>query len=83
MSVVMIRGIHALFVYLLICLLVFIAGAMVIELAVNPLIAWLHGYKAYYSPTMSRVFAWCKFILFASIVCGTGAWLYDRHRLGR
>lgn len=77
------NGIRVFAVYLLICLLTFTVGALVIELAIDPLIAWLHGYKGYYLPDFSRVYAWLKFILFASIVCGGGAWLYDRRRLGR
>jgi len=72
-----------LIVYLLICFLTFAVGALVIELAIDPLIAWLHGYKGYCLPGPDRVYAWLKFTPFASIVCGGGAWLYDRRRLGR
>lgn len=83
MSIVMSNRIRGLVVYLLICFLTFTLGAMVIELAIDPLIAWLHGYKRYYLPDLNRIYAWLKFIPFASIVCGGGAWLYDKRRLGR
>ena len=83
MSVKMNRDIRALLVYLLICLLTFTIGALVIEFGMIPLIAWLDGYKAYYMPTLNRIYAWCKFVPFAAIVCGFGAWLYGRSRFSR
>ena len=54
-----------------------------IELGVIPLIAWLQGYKAYHLPELSRIYSWCKFVLFAAILCGFGGWLYDRNRFTR
>ncbi|RQX78640.1 hypothetical protein DF034_33495 [Burkholderia anthina] len=74
------RDVRALFVYLLICLLTFLSGALVIEFGVIPLIAWLQGGQTYMLPALSRIYAWCKFVPFAAIVCGGGAWLYDRRR---
>lgn len=77
------RNIRALIAYVLICALVLVIGALVSELALIPLVAWMHGYPTYYLPTLARAYAWCKLIVFGSIVGGGGAWLYDRNRFGR
>lgn len=77
------RDIRALLVYLLVCLLTFTIGALVIELGVIPVIAWTRGSHAYHFPTLGRIYAWCKFIPFAAIICSFGAWLHDRKRFGR
>jgi hypothetical protein len=65
-------NIRALLVYILICLFTFTIGALVIELGVIPLVASFHGYKTYYLQTLSRIYAWYKFVTFAAIVCGLG-----------
>lgn len=77
------RGIRTLLVYLLICFLTFAIGAIVLELGLIPLLAWLRGYEAYLWPTPSRIYAWCKFVPFATLVTGAGAWFIDRKRFGR
>lgn len=77
------RNIRALIAYVHICALVLVIGALVSELALIPLVAWMHGYPTYYLPTLARAYAWCKLIMFGSIVGGGGAWLYDRNRFGR
>lgn len=77
------RNIRALIAYVHICALVLVIGALVSELALIPLVAWMHGYPTYYLPTLARAYAWCKLIVFGSIVGGGGAWLYERNRFGR
>lgn len=75
--------VRAFLVYILICALVLEIGALVSELALIPIVAWLHGYPTYYLPTLARAYAWCKLIVLGSIVGGGGAWLCDRNRFRR
>ncbi len=79
----MTRDLRALLVYLLICFLTFTVAALAIELMIRPVIAWLQGYNSYYLPTLSRVYAWIKFVPLAALICAVGAWWYDRRRLGQ
>jgi hypothetical protein len=53
------------------------------EFGVIPLISWLHGSNSYLFPTHERIYAWSKFVAFATVICGSGAWLYDKRRFGR
>lgn len=72
--------IKVLLIYFLICFVSMILVAVVIEMGLIPIIAWLHGYDGYYFPPLSRAYAWCKLILFSSGVCALGAWLYGGRR---
>ncbi|WP_323072109.1 hypothetical protein [Mycetohabitans endofungorum] len=77
------KNLQALLVYMLICLLTFIVGALFIEFGVMPFIVWLQGGKLYYFPGLKRIYAWCKLIVFAAILCGFCAWLYDKKQINQ
>lgn len=83
MNIRVARNVVALGVYILICALTLTLIALVTELIFIPFLAWLHGYPTYYLPTLTRAFAWGKFIVFASIIGGGGAWFVDRKRFNR
>lgn len=79
----MVQNLQALLVYVLICLLTFIVGALFIEFGVVPFIVWLQGGKVYYLPSLKKICAWFKLIAFAAILCGFCAWLYDKNQINR
>jgi hypothetical protein len=76
------RDVKAFLYYLLVFFLGITCMAIFEELAVMPFVAWLHGYDGYFWPPMSRIYAACKFVPFASFVCAFGVWLYERKRIG-
>lgn len=67
-------------------LLTFLVGLTILvafeELVVMPFIAWLKGYPGYFWPPMSRVYAACKFVPLASLLCAVIAWVFERKRIG-
>lgn len=77
------RDVQALFLYIFICSITLSVLALVTEFGVIPIIVWMHNSSVYYLPDLARMYAWCKLILFAAVVGGAGAWLYDRKRIGR
>ena len=76
------RDVKAFLYYLLVLFFGITCAAIFEELGVIPLFAWLHGYEGYFWPPMSRVYAACKFVPLASLLCAIGTWLYDRKRIG-
>ncbi|CBW74021.1 hypothetical protein IHE31_06165 [Mycetohabitans rhizoxinica] len=77
------KNLQALLVYMLICLLTFIVGALFVEFVLRPFIVWLQGGKLYYFPNLKRIYGWCKLIVFAAILCGFWAWLCDKNQINR
>lgn len=76
------RAMKAFISYLLTYLVGLSICVAVVELAIIPAMAWLAGYPGYFWPPVSRVYAACKFVPLASLLCAVGTWLYDRKRIG-
>jgi hypothetical protein len=76
------RALRAFLSYLVTYLVGLTISVCLIELVWLPVVAWLKGYPGYYWPSMSRVYADCKLVPLASLICAVGTWIYDRRRIG-